>query len=174
MGEPTQTRSARTIVIDLVCIGAEWAAISPELPGGKMYGDCREDVKEAARENLGPAVRLEFREVGTLPRHPDERAQARRRDNQVLVSQDPQGTADRTERNPVLLGEGSLSRQSRARRQGAVTDAGLDVFRQLDVSVGRAGLQLEITCCHTGNLEWSLPARIRRTRLIVVHRVIAR
>ena len=57
--------TARVVVVDLVCIGAEWAAISPELPGGKMYGDCREDVKEAAMEEIGPHVRIEFRDVGT-------------------------------------------------------------------------------------------------------------
>ena len=63
------TETARVVVVDLVCIGAEWAAISPELPGGKVYGDCREAAEAAARDEvaalLGPAVRLEFREVGT-------------------------------------------------------------------------------------------------------------
>ena len=96
------------------------------------------------------------------------------RDDEALVPQYPQGAADSAERNLVLLGKGSLAGQSRARRQGAVADAGLDVIRQLGVSVLRSVLHLEITCRHTGNLGWSLPARIRRERLIVVHRVTAR
>ena len=57
--------TARTLVVNLVCIGAEWAATSAHLPGGKVYGDDREGAKAAAREKLGPAVRIEFRDLGT-------------------------------------------------------------------------------------------------------------
>lgn len=57
--------AARTLVVNLVCIGAEWAATCAQLPGGKVYGDDREGVEKAAREKLGPAVRIKFRDVET-------------------------------------------------------------------------------------------------------------
>ena len=59
--------TARTLVVNLVCIGAEWAATSAHLPGGKVYGDSREAVEAAARKALGRHVTLEFRELGPRP-----------------------------------------------------------------------------------------------------------
>lgn len=56
-------RPARTLVIDLARIGAEWAATSAQFPALREFGDDQESAKAAAREKLGPAVRIEFREV---------------------------------------------------------------------------------------------------------------
>jgi hypothetical protein len=71
--EPAEiARPARTLVIDLVHVGAEWVAASSQLDAFAAYGDDREAAEKAAREKLAgwldPAVRLEFRETGT--RHP--------------------------------------------------------------------------------------------------------
>lgn len=70
-GEPAEVvRPARTLVIDVACIGREWTATSTQLSGFTAYGDDRAGVEKAARANLaawlGPHVTIEFRELGAL------------------------------------------------------------------------------------------------------------
>ena len=51
----------QAIVVDLVPTGALWAATSVQLPAFRVFGDDRESVEAAVREELGPAVTIEFR-----------------------------------------------------------------------------------------------------------------
>jgi hypothetical protein len=69
VAEPAElVRPARTLVIDLAPIGAEWVATCAQLGGFTVYADDRDGAERAARENLAgwidPAVRIEFRELG--------------------------------------------------------------------------------------------------------------
>lgn len=66
MSEPVT--APRTVVIDLARIGAEWTATSAQLAGFRVVRDDRAGVEAAARKELtlwlGPAARVEFRELG--------------------------------------------------------------------------------------------------------------
>lgn len=55
---------APALIVMLARVGREWAATSPDLIEFRAWGTTREAAEQAARDELGPAVRLEFRVLG--------------------------------------------------------------------------------------------------------------